>query len=240
MKRTDRTDDKRGGEIGRQHHVHEAIGERWIEDHLQPACGDELSVGVDRIPGRGLHPGIRGQNPERRDQRADGDHQRREEMQLRPDPLQAEQHDAEKTRLEEKCRQHLIGHQRADHRAGLVGKCRPVGAELVGHHDARYHAHAERNGEDLQPVIEQVDEDVPAGPEPEGFEHRQVARKSDREGREHDVERHREGELRAGQKDRIPTFEHRHHPLRLDQVAMLPRRGGNRHCSLTKYDVSGR
>ena len=32
----DRADHERGGEIGGQHHVHEAVGERRIEDHRPP------------------------------------------------------------------------------------------------------------------------------------------------------------------------------------------------------------
>jgi hypothetical protein len=65
------------------------------------------------------------------------------------DALHAEQHDAEEAGLEEEGGQHLVAHQRADDRAGLVGEGRPVGAELVGHHDARHDAHAEGDGEDL-------------------------------------------------------------------------------------------
>ena len=172
---------------------------------LQPVGGDELPVGIDRIAGRRLHPGIGREDPERRDQRADRDHQRREEVQPRADALQAEQHDAEEAGLEEEGGQHLVGHQRADHGPGLVGEHRPVGAELVGHHDARHDAHAEGDGEDLQPVIEQVDEDVASGPQPERFQHRQIARQPDRERREDDVKGHGESELRPRQLNRIPA-----------------------------------
>ena len=141
-------------------------------------------------------------------------------MQLVADAFEAEQHHAEEARFEEERGQHLIGHQRPDHRAGLVGKGRPVGAELVGHHDARHHAHAEGDGKDFQPVIEQVDEDLAPGPEPQRFEHRQIAGEPDREGGKHDVERHRESELRPGQYDRIPAFEHRHHPSQVSPGAI--------------------
>jgi|GEM_PF-3033492 len=234
MEGAGRADHERRGEIGGQHHMHEAIGKRGIEDHLEPACGDELSVGVDGIARRRLHPGVRGENPESRDQRSRGDHQRGEEVQSRSHPLEAEQHDAEESRFEEERGQYLVGHQRPDHGAGPVGEGRPVGAELVGHHDAGHDAHAERKGENLQPVIEQVEEHVAAGPEPQGFENREVAGKPDREGREHNMERHCEGELRAGQKHRIPTFEHRRRPLRVDWSPTLSRHPGHRHCSRTK------
>jgi len=83
---------------------------------------------------------------------------------IQNDPFQAEQHHTKKARLEEKCGQHFIGHQRSDHRTCLVGESRPVGAELVGHHDAGHHAHAEPDGEDFQPILEEVEENLAAGP----------------------------------------------------------------------------
>jgi hypothetical protein len=111
--------------------------------------------------------------------------------------------------FEEEGGEHLIGHQGADDRTGLVGKHRPVGAELVGHHDARHHAHAEADREDLQPVIEEIEEDLTPGDQPARLEHRKIGGKADGEGGKDDVKRHREGKLRAGQRDRIKTIEHR-------------------------------
>ncbi len=195
--------------------MHEAVGKRRIEDDLEPIGGDELPVGVDGVAGRRLHPGIGGEDPECGNQRAGRDHQGREEMQPVADPLQPEQHHAEKTRFEEERGEHLVGHQRADHGARSVRKRRPVGAELIRHHDARHHAHAERDGEDLQPIIEQIDEDLASGPQPERFEHREIAGKSDRERRKHDVKRHRERELRPRQYHGIPGLEHDSHPSSL-------------------------
>ena len=52
MTGADRADHQRRGEIGRQHHVHEAVGKRRIEDHLEPVGGDELAVGIDGVAGR--------------------------------------------------------------------------------------------------------------------------------------------------------------------------------------------
>ena len=219
----DGADHQRGGEIGRQHHVHQAIGKRRIENHLEPVGGDELPVGIDGVAGRRLHPGIGRQNPECRYQRADGDHQGGEEMQPVTDPLQAEQHHPEEARFEEERSEHLIGHQGPEHGAGLVRKSRPVGAELVGHHDARHHAHAERDREDLQPVIEQIDENFAPGPQPERFKNREIACKSDREGGKHDVKRHRERKLRPSQHNGIEALEHRHHSSRTNCMPMLSR-----------------
>ena len=83
-------------------------------------------------------------------------------MQPAPDLLHAEQHDAEEAGFQEEGGQHLVAHQRPDHRAGLVGERAPVGAELVGHHQAGHDAHAEDEGEDLHPVAEQVEVDAAA------------------------------------------------------------------------------
>jgi hypothetical protein len=212
MECADGADHESRGEIGSQHHMHETIGEGWIEDHLPPVGGHELTVRIDGKAGRRLHPGVRGENPECRDQRADGDHHCREEVQPVADALEAEQHDAEEAGLKEKRRQHLIGHQRADDRAGFVGEHGPVGAELVRHHDAGHDAHAEGDGKNLQPVIEQVDEDLTAGPQPQRFEDGEIAGKPDGEGRKHDVKAHRERKLQARQRDCVETVEHRGPP----------------------------
>ena len=141
-------------------------------------------------------------------QRADRDHQRGEEMQAAADALEAEQHDAEEARLEEEGGQHLVAHQRPEHRPGLVGEHAPVGAELVAHDDAGDDAHAEGDGEDLLPVVEEVEVDLSRRPQPQRLEHGEIAGEPDREGREDDVERDGEGELHPGQHDRIPSFEH--------------------------------
>ena len=58
MIRADRADHERGREIRRQHHVDEAIGERRVEDHLEPVGSDELAGRVDGVAGGRLHPGI--------------------------------------------------------------------------------------------------------------------------------------------------------------------------------------
>jgi hypothetical protein len=116
------------------------------------------------VTGRRLHPAVGGEDPEGGNEGADSHRKRRGEMQRLADPVHAEQHDAQEAGLEEEGRQHLVGHQRADHRPDLVGEDRPVGAELVGHDDARHHAHAEGEREDLQPVLEQVEIDRAARP----------------------------------------------------------------------------
>ena len=77
-------DEERGREEGGDHHVHQAVRERRIEDHRQPVDRHDAAVD-DLVALRRLHPAVRGQDPGRRDERADRDHQRREEMQTRAD-----------------------------------------------------------------------------------------------------------------------------------------------------------
>ena len=55
--------------------------------------------------------------------------------------------------------------------------------------------------------LEDVAIDLPAGRDPQRLEHRQVARQPDGERGQHDVEPDGEGELRAGQQDRV-CFRH--------------------------------
>ena len=126
------------------------------------SAGRKRPSGVSGVALRRLHPGIRRQDPECADQRADRHQHRRDEIDAAPDALAAEQHDAEEAGFQEEGRHHLVAHQRPDHRAGLVGEARPVGAELVRHHHAGDDAHAEHDGECLQPVLEDVEIDLPA------------------------------------------------------------------------------
>ena len=129
-------------------------------------------------------------------------------MQPAADFLHPEQHHPEEAGLEEERGQHLVGHQRPDHRAGLVGEHRPVGAELVGQHDPRDDAHREVHREDLHPVAEQIEVERLARPEPQPLEHREVAGEADGEGGKQEVEAHREGELDPREQQGVCTVEH--------------------------------
>jgi hypothetical protein len=100
-------------------------------------------------------------------------------------------------------------HQGPDDRPGPVGEYAPVGAKLVAHHDAGYHAHAEHHSEDAHPVFEGDQVDRFACDQPKTFEHRQVGGQADGEGRKNNVEGDREGELKTGQLESgEPLHEH--------------------------------
>jgi hypothetical protein len=90
-------------------------------------------------------------DPERRQQRAERDHQRRQHVRPLRHPVAAEQQHAEKGRFQEEGRDDFVGHQPADDAAGEVDVAAPVGAELERHDDARDHAQSEGDGEDLDP-----------------------------------------------------------------------------------------
>ncbi len=138
-------DDKR-----RNRHMRQPVRKRRVEDDMEPADRHDM-IAFDTKTLRRLHPAIRRKNPEGRDQCADGDHQRSAEVRLRSNLVPAEQHDAEEAGFQEKRGHHLIGEQRAGDRAGETREAAPVGAELVAHYDAGYHAHAEGHREHLRP-----------------------------------------------------------------------------------------
>lgn len=120
-------------------------------------------------------------------------------MQARPHARPAEQHHAEKARLQEERGQHLVGQQGPRDAAGKLGEGAPVGAELVGHHQARHHAHAEVDGEHLAPEMVQIAIHRIARAQPASFEHGEIARQADGDGRKDDVKGNRESELNPGQ-----------------------------------------
>ncbi len=122
-------------------------------------------------------------------------------MQAFADAVHAEQHHAEEARFEEERGQNLVAEQRPDDRPGFVGEDRPVGAELVGHDDARDDAHGEGDRKDAQPIAEDIEIDGFAGRKPQPFEHGEVARKADGEGGEQEVPDDDEGELETGEID---------------------------------------
>ena len=150
-----------------------------------------------------LHPRIGREDPERRKQRADRDENGREHVQGRRHAVPAEKEDAEEGRLEEEGGQHLVADQRPDDIADDDRELAPVGAELIREDDPRDDAHGEGYREDARPEPGELAVARLAGAPPDDEERRDPGRKADREGREDDVERDREGELQTREKDGI-------------------------------------
>jgi hypothetical protein len=138
------------------------VGKRRIENDLQPIFREEPAID-DLVPDRSLHPAVGGKNPERGGQRAHRHQQGGDEMHGRRHQLAAEQQHPEEGRLQEECGQALIGQERRDHVAGVVGKAAPVGAELERHDHAGHHPHAEGDREDPQPELGESEPDRPPG-----------------------------------------------------------------------------
>jgi hypothetical protein len=208
VQRADRADDQSGGEVGAEHSVHEPIRHRRVEDDAEPVLGHELAGGVHGVARRRVHPAVRGQDPERRYERTRGHGQRRREVQTATDALEAEQHHAEEPRFEEERGEHLVRHQRPDHRPRPIGERRPVRAELVGHDDPGHDTHREGDREDLEPILEQGEIRVAAGAQPERLEHGEIARQPDREGGEDEVEGNRERELDSREREGVQAIQH--------------------------------
>ncbi len=200
--RADRQHDEGGGEVAGRHHMGEAIGEARVEDRRQPV--GRVGDAVDHlVAGRRLHPAIGGEDPEGGKRGADRHHHAGEDVQPARHPVPAEQHDAEEGRLQEEGGQHLVADQRPDDVADHMREAAPVGAELVGEHDARHHAHGEGHGEDLGEEPRDAVVALMPGGDPQHFQRRDIGREADGEAREDDVEGDGKGELDARQKDGI-------------------------------------
>ncbi len=183
------------------------VRERRIEDDREPIDGVELTVD-DLVALRRLHPRVQAQDPERRHRRADGDERGGQEMHAVRHAVLAEQHDAEKRRLDEKRREHLVAEQRPRDVAGALDEAGPVRAELKAHRDARHDAERERQREDLDPEVIRELPRLTAAARVLDAEEQQSPSEADRHGRKQDVEAHVERELDAGQFGRV-ELEHR-------------------------------
>jgi hypothetical protein len=84
-------------------------------------------------------------------------------------------------------------------RARETGEARPVGAELIAHHDAGDDAHAEGDCEDLRPEQAKIFVVRLTGFQPAPFEDGDEAGEADAERRKHDVKRDGERKLDAGE-----------------------------------------
>ena len=222
----DRQHDKSGSEERRIEHMRESIGEARIEDDRPPVQrhGDAID---DLMAGRRVHPAVRRQHPERREHGSSRHGNGREHLQPARHAAPAEQHDAEECGLQEKRRKHLIADQRANNVAGEDREAAPVGAELVGEHDSRHHAHRERHREDAGPEPRQLLKAILSAHDPPDHQRGDKRRQPDGEGREDDVESDRERELQPRQQDGIEfhvNWLRRRGTARLRHYAALPMR----------------
>lgn len=120
-----------------------------------------------------MHPGVGRQDPEGTEERSDGDGASGKKMQARADLLHAEQHDAKKTRLQKKGRQHFAENQRAEGVSRLGRQPRSVEPELVLQDQPRRRAHRHGEGKHFQPIAVDVQEDLLPAPQPKRFKRHQ-------------------------------------------------------------------
>jgi len=230
--------------------MRQTVRERRVENDRQPVHRNHSTID-DFEALRGLHPAVGGQDPEGRDQRSQGHHRGREEVHPPAHAIPAKQHDAQKTRFKEECSQYFIGQQRPGNSTGKIREPRPVRAELVGHDQARYNAHAEVDGENLRPKVVQVAVGIVTGFQPHAFEHHQITGETDGNGGKNDVERYGKRELNSGELESIQT-EHKSSSIRYQVVedpdfapeSNYPARRGHRESLLafkttTPRDLAG-
>src|SRR3989442_758714 len=117
--------------------------------------------------------------------------------------LHAEEHHAEEGRLQEKCREHLVGEERPRDVADVVHVARPVGAELEAHRHARDHAHREGQREHPDPQLVRAQPRLVARHLVADAEPGDDPCEPDGDRREEDVEADVQAELDAGQNQRF-------------------------------------
>ena len=104
-------------------------------------------------------------------------------MRPRRHKLASEQQHPEEGRLQEECRQPLIGEQRGDHVGGGVRETAPVRADLERHDDPGDDAHTERNSKDLDPESRDAKINFAPGGKIKSLQDRYERCEADRESR---------------------------------------------------------
>ena len=160
---------------------------------------------VGREPLRGLHPRVGHQDPQGAEMRPEHDQEGCQEPHPGPEPIAAEQHQAEEPALQGE-REHALGGQQApEHVADEPGVLRPVHPERELLDEPGRDAHREHQPVDLHPEDGGLPPDgvpgadvLPGHPDQEDPE-------PHRDGREDEVEARRQGELESRQEFGVHT-----------------------------------
>ena len=195
---------------------------RAVCTNLGPATGlkmrsaklDELhphrihvEFGADRI----LHPRVGDQDPQRRQVGAQCDEKRHAEVLNLPEPVPAEEEEADERRLEEKRHQALERQRRAEDIADIVREIGPVRAELEFHRDPGGDAHREVDAEELAPELRHVAVDLAPGHHVDRLHDDENPRQAERQRDEQEMVERRDRELQPRQVDDVNG---RHAPAR--------------------------
>src|SRR5262249_49121251 len=201
-------DDETRGDEEADDGVCQAIREGWTEDYGEPVLGKEAPVD-DLVARRRLHPAVGGQDPERRKERSERNHEGGNEMRPRRHELASEQEYAEKSRLQEEGSDAFIGEQGAEDIRRRIGKAAPVRAELERHDHAGHHADPEGDRENPDPEHRDAEIDVSSGPEMKSFEDQDVGSHAYRESGHKNVPTNQPAKLQARENDRIELHDTR-------------------------------
>ena len=150
--RADAGDDEAAGQEGGRDGVEVPRADGRVEGCAPEAREDGLAV-LDLVAGRGLHPGVGDQDPERRQERADPHQPGGHVVEALGDLLAAEEQDAQEGRFEEEGDEPFGRQRRAEDVAHEAGVVRPVGPERELHGDARGHADREGGREQFDPEV---------------------------------------------------------------------------------------
>ena len=167
--RCDAENSERRRQVEPRDGMHQPVRKRRIEDDRKPTRWKKAPV--DQLVAlRRVHPAVERKDPERREQRSERDHQRREKMRPWRNQLAAEQQDAQEPRFEEERHHAFVSQKGSEDVAAYFREAAPIGAELKRHHDARHDTHAERHGKDPRPEHRQAQIDRIALDDVQSFE----------------------------------------------------------------------
>ncbi len=147
-------------------------------------------------------------------------------MQARPDLVPAEQQHREEAGLKEE-REDALSREGAPENVADVPRIRgPVGAELELHHDSGGHADGESQREDLRPEPRHLVIEWILRLQPQPLDHYQQQAEPDAQRRVEVMERDRQSELQAGEKQDVHGTEVKGEARNLKSGGISSRRAG--------------
>ena len=153
--------------------------------------------GADRM----LHPAIGDKDPQRRNVRPQGDHERGEQMAALRQFVPAKDHQANEGGFKEERHQPFDRQWRAEDVADIVREIRPVGAEFELHGQAGGDTQDEVDRKDLAPEARHRPPDRPVGHHIDRFHDDQHERQAERQRHEQEVIQRGQRKLEPGKFD---------------------------------------
>ena len=189
---------------------HEPLGED-VEDVV---CLRAIRLRADLVADRVLHPGVRREDEVRREPGTEPDEVDGREVNLRREPVPAEDPQPDEGRLEHERPEALDRERRAEDVPDVAREAGPVHAELKLHHEAGGDADREVDQEESPEEARHAQPLLVARPVPERLHHRQERRQPERQRDEREVVERRQRELPAGKLERCRGDRHATVPIR--------------------------